>query len=101
MTHSKREKPLTNNKDTRWDRIRKRHCNNTATALKSEAVKRFIEIDYIGKHQQNILNGDIGMENKLDPVLVMDLRHEMVSFCVEKTNDTVFVCVCFLVQENA
>lgn len=77
MTQPKREKILSH-KETRWDRIRKRNCTNNSTNLKSDAVKKFIEIDYIGKHQQNLLNGDNALETTLDPVLVMDLRHEMV-----------------------
>ncbi|KNC33839.1 hypothetical protein FF38_08988 [Lucilia cuprina] len=76
MTHPKREKS-SNNKDTRWDRIRKRHCSNISTNLKSDAVKKFIEIDYIGRHQQNIMKGDNSSQSNLDPVLVMNLRHEM------------------------
>lgn len=78
MTHPKRDKLTCNNKDTRWDRIRKRHCSYTSTNLKSDTVKKFIEIDYIGKHQQNMMNGEINIRTKLDPVLVMNLRHEMV-----------------------
>ncbi|XP_061391261.1 calponin homology domain-containing protein DDB_G0272472 [Musca vetustissima] len=77
MTHIKRNKLTSNNKDTRWDRIRKRHGSANSANLKTETVKRFIEIDYVGKNQQNLMNGATRPENKLDPVLVMDLRHEM------------------------
>ncbi|XP_073817031.1 uncharacterized protein [Musca autumnalis] len=77
MTHIKRNKLTSHNKDTRWDRIRKRHGSGNSANLKTETVKRFIEIDYVGKNQQNLMNGAIKLENKLDPVLVMDLRHEM------------------------
>ncbi|XP_019894897.1 uncharacterized protein LOC101898802 isoform X2 [Musca domestica] len=77
MTHIKRNKITSHNKDTRWDRIRKRHGSGNSANLKCETVKRFIEIDYVGKNQQNLMNGAIKPENKLDPLLVMDLRHEM------------------------
>lgn len=79
MTHIKRDKMCSNNKDTRWDRIRKRSglTNNTVN-LKTETVKRFIEIDYIGKHHKELLNGVTKPENNLDPAMVMDLRHKMV-----------------------
>lgn len=83
MTHIKRDKIASHNKDTRWDRIRKRHGGSGNSAnLKTETVKRFIEIDYVGKHQQNILNGAAKAQTVLDPVLVMDLRHQMVSFTI-------------------
>ncbi|XP_075148695.1 uncharacterized protein LOC142222437 [Haematobia irritans] len=77
MTHIKREKASSQTKDTRWDRIRKRHGSGNSAKIKSETVKRFIEIDYIDKHQQNILNGEIKPETNLDPVMVMDMRHRM------------------------
>ncbi|XP_059218900.1 calponin homology domain-containing protein DDB_G0272472 [Stomoxys calcitrans] len=77
MTHIKREKNTSQNKDTRWDRIRKRHGSGNSAKIKSETVKRFIEIDYVDKHQREILNGDAKPETKLDPVMVMDMRHQM------------------------
>lgn len=78
MSHIRREKPSTFAKETRWDRIRKRHHTNAiAQTLKTEAVKRFIEMDFIGKHQNRILNG-IADDRALDPILVMNIRHEMV-----------------------
>lgn len=75
----RREK--TNNghqKDTRWDRIRKKHSGSCVLALKSDAVRRFIEMDFIGKQQERLLNGEIDPKANLNPQLVMDLRHEMV-----------------------
>uniref|UniRef100_A0A1B0FR82 Sfi1 spindle body domain-containing protein n=2 Tax=Glossina morsitans morsitans TaxID=37546 RepID=A0A1B0FR82_GLOMM len=78
MSHVRREKPSTFAKETRWDRIRKRHHTNAIVqTLKTEAVKRFIEMDFIGKHQNRILNG-IADDRSLDPILVMNIRHEMV-----------------------
>lgn len=97
MTHIKRNKITSHNKDTRWDRIRKRHGSGNSANLKCETVKRFIEIDYVGKNQQNLMNGAIKPENKLDPVLVMDLRHEMVSQDHNNHisfNKDLFLCVC-------
>uniref|UniRef100_A0A1A9UZT4 Sfi1 spindle body domain-containing protein n=1 Tax=Glossina austeni TaxID=7395 RepID=A0A1A9UZT4_GLOAU len=77
MSHVRREKPSTFAKETRWDRIRKRHHTNAIVqTLKTEAVKRFIEMDFIGKHQNRIMNG-IADDRALDPILVMNIRHEM------------------------
>ncbi|KAL9893597.1 uncharacterized protein ACN2A1_008641 [Glossina fuscipes fuscipes] len=77
MSHVRREKPSTFVKETRWDRIRKRHHTNAIVqTLKTEAVKRFIEMDFIGKHQNKIMNG-IAEDRPLDPILVMNIRHEM------------------------
>ena len=66
-------------KDTRWDRIRKRNVMDVAnTSLKSDAVRRLIETDFIGRHNQRMLLGDKeGFQ--LSPSVVMDIRHEMVS----------------------
>lgn len=75
MTNTKRNKmPIP--KDTRWDRIRKKYTNSVN--FKSDTVKRIIEKDYIGKYQNNLLNGGVPTEVKLDPITVMNLRHEMV-----------------------
>ncbi|XP_055375830.1 uncharacterized protein LOC129608371 [Condylostylus longicornis] len=63
-------------KETRWDRIRKRHMNSLN--VKTETVKKFIEIDYIGKKNMKLLNGDINPNHSINPALVMDLRHEMI-----------------------
>ncbi|XP_055919539.1 uncharacterized protein LOC129951428 [Eupeodes corollae] len=63
------------NKDTRWDRIRKKHTNNLN--MKSSLVKKFVEMDFVGRNNTKLLNGEIELKNNLNPHLVMDLRHEM------------------------
>uniref|UniRef100_A0A1A9ZZP6 Sfi1 spindle body domain-containing protein n=1 Tax=Glossina pallidipes TaxID=7398 RepID=A0A1A9ZZP6_GLOPL len=84
MSHVRREKPSTFAKETRWDRIRKRHHTNAIVqTLKTEAVKRFIEMDFIGKHQNRIMNG-IAEDRALDPILVMNIRHEMFKMAPHK-----------------
>ncbi|XP_053692647.1 calponin homology domain-containing protein DDB_G0272472 [Sabethes cyaneus] len=64
-------------KENRWDRIRRKHLNNITVT--SKTVKRFFNMDFIDESQLKILNGD-GRPPKagLNPVLVMDIRHEMI-----------------------
>lgn len=64
-------------KDTRWDRIRKRHLNSLS--VKTETVKKFFAMDFIGRDQLKALSEDNSKKKVLDPVLVMNLRHEMVT----------------------
>lgn len=57
-------------KESRWEMIRKKHIN--CINVKSETVRRFLKMDI-----------KVSSEDKakvhLNPVLVMDMRHEMVS----------------------
>uniref|UniRef100_A0A1A9W6L5 Sfi1 spindle body domain-containing protein n=1 Tax=Glossina brevipalpis TaxID=37001 RepID=A0A1A9W6L5_9MUSC len=80
MSHVRREKQTAltkESRETRWDRIRKRHHTNAVVqTLKTGAIKRFIEMDFIGKHQNRIMNG-FAADQALDPILVMNLRHEI------------------------
>ncbi|KXJ71250.1 hypothetical protein RP20_CCG021052 [Aedes albopictus] len=64
-------------KENRWDRIRRKHLNNITVT--SKTVKRFFNMDFIDENQMRILNGD-GQQQRtvLNPVLVMDIRHEMI-----------------------
>ncbi|XP_055858956.1 putative protein tag-278 [Episyrphus balteatus] len=71
------------NKDTRWDRIRKKHTNNLN--VKTSLVKKFVEMDFIGRNNTKLLNGEVDVKNNLNPLLVMDLRHEMFQ---KKTNSS-------------
>lgn len=66
------------NKPTRWDRIRKRQLNANGLGLKTEAVRRFIELDYVDQRQAKLLV-DGQPQNQLNPSVIMDMRHEMVS----------------------
>jgi len=55
--------------------------------LKTEAVRRLIEADYVGRRQERLLIE--GEETKqLNPSVIMDMRHKMVNltyklyFCI-------------------
>ncbi|XP_058824607.1 calponin homology domain-containing protein DDB_G0272472 [Topomyia yanbarensis] len=70
-------------KENRWDRIRRKHLNNITVT--SKTVKRFFNMDFIDENQMRILNGDGDLQKTtLNPVLVMDIRHEMIK---RKTKD--------------
>jgi len=86
MSHLKRrEKP---NKETRWDRIRKRHQQVNPLGLKTEAVRRLIEADYVGRRQERLLIE--GEETKqLNPSVIMDMRHKMVNWSLHN----IFYCL--------
>ncbi|XP_052867937.1 uncharacterized protein LOC128273904 [Anopheles cruzii] len=69
-------------KESRWDRIRRKHLNKLTVT--SKTVKKFINMDFIDESQLRMLMtagegpGGEGTKPILDPVLVMDIRHEMV-----------------------
>ncbi|XP_017075583.2 calponin homology domain-containing protein DDB_G0272472 isoform X2 [Drosophila eugracilis] len=70
----RREKPI---KESRWDRIRKRHQQVNALGLKTDAVRRLIGADYIGRRQEKLLIE--GEDTKqLNPSVIMDMRHKMI-----------------------
>lgn len=64
------------NKETRWDRIRKKHMNSVN--ITTDNVKKFFEMSLISEHQLRILNGESKKRFYLNPALVMNIRHEMV-----------------------
>lgn len=68
------------NKDTRWDRIRKKHINSVC--ITSESVKKIFGMNFINENQMKYLNGDRTKYRQLDPTLVMNMRHEIVSYSV-------------------
>ncbi|XP_011190867.2 uncharacterized protein LOC105217523 [Zeugodacus cucurbitae] len=70
-------KEKTNQKLTRWDRIRKRSTCKHSTTLKTDIVRNFIEKDYINQHDESLLCGKSAPNKALNPALVMDMRHEM------------------------
>ncbi|KAL7741833.1 hypothetical protein ACLKA6_012056 [Drosophila palustris] len=74
MSHQKRREKA--NKLTRWDRIRKRQLNANPLSSKTDAVRRFIELDYVGKRQSQLLI-DGQPTKQLNPSVIMDMRHEM------------------------
>ncbi|XP_058123883.1 uncharacterized protein LOC131281716 [Anopheles ziemanni] len=67
-------------KESRWDRIRRKHLNNLTVT--SKTVKKFINMDFIDESQLRMLMAGegtgTGTKPILDPVLVMDIRHEMI-----------------------
>lgn len=72
---------LTNKKyrhrETRWNRIRKKHLNNLTVT--TSTVKKFINMNFIGENDIKIMADDeVAKKNLLNPVVVMNLRHEMV-----------------------
>ncbi|XP_037037996.1 calponin homology domain-containing protein DDB_G0272472 [Bradysia coprophila] len=64
------------NKETRWDRIRKKHMNSVN--ITTENVRKFFGMDFINEHQLRILNGESKRRFYLNPALVMNARHEMI-----------------------
>ncbi|XP_035911244.1 probable DNA double-strand break repair Rad50 ATPase [Anopheles stephensi] len=67
-------------KESRWDRIRRKHLNNLTVT--SKTVKKFINMDFVDESQLRLLmageSAGGGAKPMLDPVLVMDIRHEMI-----------------------
>lgn len=64
------------NKETRWDRIRKKHMNSVN--ITTENVRKFFGMNFINEHQLRILNGESKRRFYLNPALVMNTRHGMV-----------------------
>lgn len=71
-------KEKSSQKLTRWDRIRKRNTSKISYSLKTDIVRNFIEKDYINQNDESVLCGKSAPNKVLNPVLVMDIRHEMV-----------------------
>ena len=63
-------------KETKWDRIRKKHLNNVTVS--SKMVKKLFNMNFVDDDQMKLLNGVGPEKNRLNPILVMDVRHEMV-----------------------
>lgn len=60
-------------KESRWEIIRKKHIN--CINVTTETVRKFLTMNFVDEKQ--LL--PIKSRRRLDPVIVMDLRHEMVS----------------------
>uniref|UniRef100_A0A182PCN4 Sfi1 spindle body domain-containing protein n=1 Tax=Anopheles epiroticus TaxID=199890 RepID=A0A182PCN4_9DIPT len=75
-------------KESRWDRIRRKHLNNLTVT--SKTVKKFINMDFVDESQLRLMMAGEGRgtaattKPMLDPVLVMDIRHEMIRRKEEK-----------------
>ncbi|CAD6998804.1 unnamed protein product [Ceratitis capitata] len=76
MRQTKKEK-YTNQKVTRWDRIRKRNATKSVPSFKTDVVRNFFEKDYINRYDEEVLCGKKETHSGLSPALVMDMRHEM------------------------
>lgn len=77
---AKNEKIQDESKETRWERISKKHLSSVQVT--TEKVKKFFEMEYINEHQLRTLNGEPLRQYAMNPLLVMDLRHEVVSSLV-------------------
>ncbi|XP_055643006.1 calponin homology domain-containing protein DDB_G0272472 [Toxorhynchites rutilus septentrionalis] len=66
----------TKHKENRWDRIRRKHLNSITVT--SKTVKRFFNMDFVDEAQMRILSGNGCQKSTLNPMLVMDIRHEMI-----------------------
>lgn len=67
-------KKFNKTKETRWERIRKKHTKVTVT---TDAVKKFFNLNYVNNNQMKIMNGEC-VPQTLDPALVMQMRHNDV-----------------------
>lgn len=88
--HWKKIVKSTKNKETRWDRIRKKHMNSVNVT--TENVKKFFGMSFINEHQLRILNGESKRRFYLNPALVMNIRHEMVCGIVGVVSVIEFKC---------
>lgn len=71
------ETPVKSNK---WDRIKRKYSSNVN--LNSETVKKFLQTEFISDQSMKLMKGDsksLDSLNALNPAIVMDLRHELVS----------------------
>lgn len=74
---AKKAKPPNESKETRWERISKKQLSSVQVT--TENVKRFFGMEFINDHQLRALNGEPMRKFAINPMLVMDLRHEVVS----------------------
>lgn len=77
MENIKKVKKNNLNKETRWDRISKRHLNSVNVT--TENVKKFIGMTFVNANQLKIMNTDRLKKPHIDPMLVMNMRHEIVN----------------------
>lgn len=64
-------------KETRWERISKKQLSSVQVT--TENVKKFFGMEFINEHQLRTLNGEPMRQYAINPMLVMDMRHEVVS----------------------
>lgn len=70
-------------KESRWELIRKKHIN--CLNVTSETVRKFLNLDFVDESKM-VSNSSGKGRRRLDPVVVMDLRHEMVRPIHKKLN---------------
>lgn len=64
-------------KETRWNRIRKKHLNNLTVT--TSTVKKFINMNFIDENEiRHMADDENHRKNMLNPVVVMNVRHEMI-----------------------
>lgn len=74
---AKKIKTPDESKETRWERISKKQLSSVQVT--TENVKKFFGMEFINKNQLRTLNGEPNQQYAINPMLVMDLRHEVVS----------------------
>lgn len=64
-------------KETRWNRIRKKHLNSLTVT--TSTVKKFINMNFVHENDIRMMSNPDGLRRQLlNPVVVMNLRHEMI-----------------------
>lgn len=64
-------------KETRWNRIRKKHLNSLTVT--TNTVKKFINMNFVHENDIQMMSNPDGLRRQLlNPVVVMKLRHEMI-----------------------
>lgn len=64
-------------KETRWNRIRKKHLNSLTVT--TSTVKKFINMNFVHENDIQMMSNPEGIRRQLlNPVVVMNLRHEMI-----------------------
>lgn len=74
---AKKAKTSGESKETRWERISKKQLSSVQVT--TEHVKKFFGMEFINEHQLRTMNGEPMRQYAINPMLVMDLRHEVVS----------------------
>ncbi|XP_054744985.1 uncharacterized protein LOC129249291 isoform X1 [Anastrepha obliqua] len=73
----RRKEKSSSQKISRWDRIRKRNVTKYSFSINSDIVENLFGKEYINQSHELALCGKCEPNKILDPLLVMDMRHEM------------------------
>lgn len=60
----------------RWDKISKKFTDDPG--ITSDAVKSFLEMNFTNGYHEKLCGGSSASTPRIDPGLIMDLRHESV-----------------------